>query len=145
MNYKSDNKNKGKRFDWEDKKEYDYRLKTEKVMQSIKKLLDKVAKVKSEGPLKIENGFDISVEYLKTINVPFMYLDVNKHLIKAIENYSAGFNLLKDSQNKDTKKIVESGVKIRKGNTYLELSKIEIYEAVIKKEQEKRIDLNVKN
>lgn len=145
MNYKSDNKNKGKRFDWEDKKEYEYRKKTEKVVTTTKNLLNKISNVRVEGPLTIENGFISLIEYLKIIDIPLMYLSVNSFLINAIENYSLGFDLLKESKNIDQKLIIQSGVKIRKGNAWMELSKIEIHEAVLKKEQEKRIDLNVKN
>lgn len=137
--------NKNIMYKWEEKKEFEYRKKTEKIVINVKKILNRISNLQKTGPIKKENGFNEILEYLTLINVPKMYLSVNDFLVKAIECYKIGYDNLKESQNINTKLIVRAGIDIREGNAYMELSKIEIWKAVSEKENLiKRNESNVK-
>ena len=132
-------------YDWETKKEYDYRMKTQKIIGSAKTLLNTIATAnKNDKILTMNNGFNEIVEYVKVIHVPSLYYNVNKFLLKAMESYKISFDLLKESEKKDTEKIVMSGVYIREGNAYMELSRIDIYKMVSNKQKESSGENNVK-
>lgn len=134
INKKTEN-NDAVKYEWESQKEYNYRQKTQKVVQTVKAMLNQITKATKENkPLTSNNDFLKIIELLELIKIPEIYKDTNDFLIKSIKGYSKGFELLKESKNTNRDKIILSGVYIREGNCYMELSKLTIYKAVSKKQ-----------
>lgn len=127
------------RLKWESTIEYRYRIATGEIIKDTAKLLSSLEKVKSQKIEKITIVDDFRKLQNKTkhLIVPEVYTLVNDYFYKCIENYYiASEYFVKSIKMQDAAFAIKSGRFVQKGNLFMELAKIEIYEKVEIKESE---------
>lgn len=114
------------KFKWESKIDYDFRIETGKISHEIAKSLKEIENKKfDEAPSNLNKQYNI----LKNIIVPEKYNIVYMYFLNCIKSYLDGANYLKNLNNEN---ILKAARYIKKGNCFMELSKIEIFETIEK-------------
>lgn len=127
------------RLKWESENEYTYRIETGKIIKVVAELLGNLEKVRYQDIAKITIIDDFRKLKNKANNllIPSSYNKVHDYFLECIKSYCiASENFVESIKKQDSAFAIKSGRLIKKGNAFMEITKIEIYEVVEQKEQE---------
>ncbi len=131
-------------FPWEKPYEYEYRNETGKLGVRVSEALKSMEQVASSESLDYSNVkavIDKCNRKARQLVPPEMYEETHAFFLQAISSYAKGMEILEPAaKEKDAKAMMKAGRLINEGNSFIQITKSRIWEAV-----EERIEKNNRN
>lgn len=127
-----------KKLEWENDKDYDYRLNTGEIIFVVASILVEIGTIEKNQEKFTEQKFREIKEKIKkqknkllSLIVPNKYTKVQNFLIETIQSYSKGIIALENGVlTKNSQMTYRASRYIREGNAWFELAKIRIWESI---------------
>lgn len=130
-----------KRFNWETPEQYEYRNFIGKVSAKVSNALRSMEQVASSGTLdysNIKEVIDRCNRNFKHIVPPGMYEEPHNFFIQALQSYAKGMAVLVPAaKEQDTKGMRKAGRLLSEGNSFVQITKSRMWEAIEAKLEDK--------
>lgn len=139
------NKEIYKRLEWENDKEYNYRIKVNNILNAFSTAIGNINKL-AKNVKNLDNQrkmFQDLFDQLKEMKIPERYIVVHEYVKNQINSYTIAMELLcKGLKDNDVDSTRSAGVYIKEGNLWMKITEIYMWRAI---EEEVKKIRNTKN